>query len=150
MAMKRIVVMLMSLGMLVGALGTAEAKQSPRSERTVQGSYGPYPAPVTGCNEPLGPWSCLTVQTRSTEAFFTAAVADTHGQPVAVDVYTRHGDRPFQLLASFCGKTTRPIAVTPGWTLTFEVGLSSGPTLPCPANRVKTTGTIRVTLSNQR
>lgn len=147
--MKRSVVMLVGVAMLAASLGTAEAKQPPRSKRTVQGSYNPYPAPVTGCNEPLGPWSCLTVQTRSTEEFFTAAVADTHGQPVAFDVYTRLGTGHFQYLASFCGKTTQPIAFTRGWTLDFEVGLSNIPTLTCAERRVKTTGTITVTLSNR-
>lgn len=144
---KRLLVMLVSLGLISVSLGTAEAAKSSRVERTVQGSYGAYPAPVTGCNSPLGTFACLIVATRPTEAFFTAAVADAHGQPVYVEVISGGG-----LLASFCGKTTRPIAITPGSTLEFDIGVGRWPrtAAPCPAHRIKTTGTIRVTLSNQR
>ena len=138
--------MLMSLGLLAVSLGTAEAGKSRRVERTVQGSYGAYPAPVTGCNSALGPFACLIVETRSTEAFFTATVADAHGQPVYVEV-TSGGAQ----LAAFCGKTTRPVAVSPGSTLEFDIGVGRWPSAaPCPAHRLKTTGTVRVTLSNMR
>ena len=144
--MKRILVMMVSLGLLAVSLGTAEAGSSKRVERTVQGSYGAYPAPVTGCNSALGPFACLIVRTRPTEAFFTASVADTHGQPVYVEVLSGGA-----VLAAFCGKTTRPIAITPGSTLEFDIGLGRWPSAaPCPTHRIKTTGKIRVTLSNRR
>lgn len=113
--MKRLLVLVLTMAMAFSAVATAEARESGRTERTVQGSYGAYPTPVTGCNSALGPWACLIVRTRAKEAFFTATVADTHGQPVGVDVFS--GGR---LLASFCGKTTRPIAITPGSTLEFD------------------------------
>lgn len=143
--MKRILVLLVTLGLLLISLGTAEAGSTKRVERTVEGSYGAYPAPVTGCNSALGPFACLIVQTRPTEAFFTANVTDTHGQPVYVEVFSRGG-----LLATFCGKTTRPIAFTPGYSLEFDIGLARLMTAGCPAHRIKTTGTIKVTLSNLR
>lgn len=144
--MKRLLVMLMSLGLLAVSLGTAEAGKSRRVERTVQASYGAYPAPVTGCNSAMGPFACLIVQTRPAEAFFTATVADAHGQPVYIEASSGG-----HLLAAFCGRTTRPIAITPGATLEFDIGVGRWPSAaPCPAHRVKTTGTIRVTLSHQR
>lgn len=146
--MKRFLIMCITMVLAVGAVATAEAKQPRRVERTVQGSYGPYPSPVTGCNEVLGPWACLTVPTRSTERFFTAKVTDTHGQPVTVEAWV--GSR----WVVFCGETKEPIAITPGAKLSFDVGLPSAPQAErmshCPTNRVKTTGTIKVTLSNQR
>lgn len=146
--MKRILIMLVSLGLLVVSLGTAEAGKTKRVERTVQGKYGAYPTPVTGCNEVLGPWHCLIVQPRPTEAFFTASVADTHGQPVLVNVMSEN-----RWLTSFCGKTTQPVSFTPGAKIWFDVGQGRAPftdLLPCPQHIVKTTGTIKVTLSNQR
>lgn len=145
--MKRIVIMLVSLGLLVVSLGTAEAGTSKRVERTIQGSYGVYPTPVTGCHSVHGPWACLIVETRTAERFFTANVLDAHGQPVLVNVYSQGGH-----LASFCGKTSRPIAVTPGSTLEFDIGQGRAPftPLPCPEHMIKTTGTITVKLSNQR
>ena len=146
--MKRIVVLVIGLALLSVSFGTAEASKSKRVERTVQGTYGAYPTPVTGCNDVLGPWACMTVRARSTEAFFTASVADAHGQPVLVNVYSSGG-----WLTSFCGRTTRPVAITPGADVWFDVGQGRAPftdLLPCPQHIVKTTGTIKVTLSNQR
>lgn len=141
-------VLLASVGLLAVSLGTAEAGKSKRVERTVQSSYGAYQPPFTGCNDPLGSYACLQLPTRPTEAFFTATVVDTHGQPVAVDVYS--GRYP---IVSFCGKITRPIDITPYSRLDFHIGLgvgSLGWKAGCPGRIIKTTGTITVKLSNQR
>lgn len=139
----------LALGLTFGALGAAEAKPSAATKRTIHGSYGAYPTPVTACNEPTvtsGTWACLIVQTRANEAFFTAEVKDAHGQPVQVNVYSAGHH------ASFCGKTDRPIPIRPGSTLEFDIGQGRAPftPLPCPQHIVKTTGTITVTLSNRR
>lgn len=147
-AVKRLLIMTVTVAMVAGAVATAEAKQPRRSERTVQGSYQAYPTPITGCNSVAGSWACLIVQTRRTEAFFSATVADTHGQPVLVNVRSQG-----RWLATFCGKTNRPIAVTPGAALEFDIGQGRAPfenLLPCPQHVIKTAGTIKVTLSNRR
>lgn len=147
--MKRSVVLLMVLGLVAGSVTTAEATQAKgptRVERTVEGSYGPFPAPVTGCNGVLDPFACLIVPTRSNERFFTAKVSDVHGQPVFVQVRSNG-----RTIAVFCGETTKPIAIEPGAGLEFFLVLPMWPAEArpeCPANRVKTTGTISVTLSN--
>jgi hypothetical protein len=143
---KRILVVVVSLGLLAGSVATADAGRSKRVERVVEGSYGPYPAPVTGCNSLLGSFACLKVETRQREKFFTAKVTDAHGQPVFVEVQ-REGRKD----VIFCGETTRPVRVNPGSELSFHIGLNNWlVTLDCPASRVKTTGTIRVVLSNRR
>ena len=150
--MKRFMIALTVLGLIVGSVATADAKgkksAAGRFERTVEGTYGPYPSWVTGCNEVLGKYYCLAVKTRPEESFFTAKVTDTHGQPVIVGVYLG-GNRT----ASFCGETTEPIRFTPGAELQFYVAEPPWPTnaleLRCPTNRVKTTGTISVRLFNQ-
>lgn len=145
--MKRLVVMLITMAMTVSAVTAAEAKQPQRTQRTVQGSYGPYPAPVTGCNEVLGSWACMIVKTRPAERFITVKVTDTHGLPVYFSIFSpATGFR-----AEFCGETKKPVALGHSRHLEIEVGVSrwvaqSG----CPARSVKTAGTIRVTLSNQR
>lgn len=144
--MKRFLIMFMVLGLIAGSVATAEAKrrQKPtRVERTVEGSYGPYPSPVTGCNEPLDKYYCLAVETRSEESFFTAKVTDAHGQPVFVWVGgAGRGNSP----ATFCGETTEPIWFPAGAELHFYVADPApslvDPPLDCPTNRVKTTGTI--------
>lgn len=143
--MKRFLIMFMILGLTVGSVATAEAKGKPRRVvRTVHGSYGPYPAPVTGCNSALGTFACLIIPTRRAEAFLTARAADTHGLPVFVEV--RSGGHR---IGTFCGKTSSPIRFEPGAQLEFLVALPVwGIQLECPANSVKTVGTISVTLSN--
>ncbi len=154
--MRRFLIGFLVLGLMVGSAATAEAKkrrpkpansQPTRVERTVEGTYGPYPAPVIGCNSALGTYACLIVATHSTEAFFTAKVTDAHGQPVYVEVLGTHGES-----ARFCGETTQPIRFTPGAKLEFHLALRyawvPGVQLYCPANSIKTTGTISVTLSN--
>jgi hypothetical protein len=151
--MRRFVILFIAIGLMAGAVATAEAKKKPkpkpqpkpiRFERTVEGSYGSYPAPVTGCNSLLGTWACLVVPTRSTEAFFTAKVMDTHGQPVFVQV-----NGGGVAVARFCGETQEPVRFAPGMTLDFMVGLPTwGIQTDCPQHSVKSTGTINVTLSN--
>lgn len=81
-ATARLVVAILVVALGLGSMGTADAKKPSRTERTVQGSYGPDPAPVTGCNSALGTFACMVVETRPTERYFTAKVTDVHGQPV--------------------------------------------------------------------
>ena len=144
--MKRFLILFMILGLIAGSVATAEAKKgqkSTRTERTVGGSYGPYPAPVTGCNSPLGKWACMNIQTRATERFFTAKVTDAHGLPVFVEVYGGG------VVARFCGETREPVSFPAGSELQFHIGLNNWLVSPdCPAHRVKSTGTISVTLSS--
>ncbi|HUQ40838.1 MAG TPA: hypothetical protein VM030_11865 [Acidimicrobiales bacterium] len=144
--MKRLMIMFITMAITVGGAATAEAKQPPRSERTVQGSYGPYPAPVTACNGVMGSWACMVVPTRPTERFVNVKVTDTHGLPV----YFLLSSPGAQFWAGFCGETKGPVPFW-GGHLEIEVGVSRGVVqTDCPANSVKTTGTIRVTLSDQR
>lgn len=144
--MKRLLIMFITMAMTLGGVATAEATQPQRSERTVQGSYGPNPAPVTGCNEVLGPWACMIVRTKPMERFVSVKVTDTHGLPV----YFLLSNPGAGFWKGFCGETKGPVAF-PGHYLEIEVGVSRGVAqTDCPASSVKTSGTIRVTLSNQR
>ena len=146
--MKRVLILLLALALGVGSASTAAAaKRKPaRVQRTVTGHYGPYPAPVTGCNDVLTSFACMVVHTRSNEAFLTAEVTDEHGLPVYVEVHGRFGRFP----GAFCGRTTEPLAVHPGDELHIYVGLPAwGLQGKCPQHSVKTTGTIRLTLSNR-
>ncbi len=139
--------MFMVLGLAVGSATTAEAKKAERKrvERTVEASYAPpFVAPVTGCQSLLGPFACLIIETRPTEAFFTAKVTDAHGQPVYFEV--SGGGQNFR---GFCGETPGPISFEPGDSLEFDIGLPRwGVQVDCPASSIKTTGTISVRLSN--
>lgn len=142
----RLAVAMVIVALGIGSVGTAEAKKPSRTERTTHASYGPYPAPVTGCNSALGSFACAIVHTRATEHYFTAKVTDVHGQPVFVEVTSGGG-----VVTRFCGETPRPVPISAGSDVEFHVGLNNWLlSADCPANRVKTTGTISVTLSNMR
>jgi hypothetical protein len=146
--MKRFLILFMVLGLVAGSVATAEAakktKKPTRIERTVEGSYGPpYVPPVTGCKSLLGPWACLIIATHSTEAFFTAKVTDAHGQPVFVWYSDHEGTSGI-----FCGETTRPVSFAPGSEIEFRLGIDWPGQLECAPHKIKTIGTISVTLSN--
>lgn len=142
----RLLTAVVALGLMVGAAGSAEAKPA-RSVRTIHATYGPYPAPVTGCNEPLGPWACLIVQARPSERFVTIKVTDTHGLPVYFSVF----NPATGFVAGFCGETGKPLSLDKRRYMEIEVGVSRGVVqTTCPGSSVKTTGTIKVRLSNQR
>ena len=151
--MKRISILLMVLGLVAGSMATAQAKSPTASgpKRTVVKPYGPYPSPVTGCNEVMGPWACAVIPTRDSEGLFTAKLTDAHGLPVYFDVaaFSEYGGS--EDLGTFCGETTKPIRFQPGSDLVFHVGLPGWPetntATACPGNNIKTTGTISVTLS---
>ena len=146
--MKRlcILVTVLGLGLASGPAATAKAEPS-RVERTIQRTYGPLPAAVSGgCPTALAPATCLTIWLRSTDAFFTADVKDAHGLPVNVRVYHRgrHVD-------SSCGRTSRPVEIdqTTRGQLTLWLDPTGTDLLTCPQGSVITSGTIRVTVSNR-
>jgi hypothetical protein len=144
--MKRLAIVLMITGLVAGSVATVEAKEAGpfRVERTVKASYAPpYVPPITGCKSALGPWACLLVTTRSNEAFFTARVEDAHGQPVFVWWSGSNGAS-----GTFCGETAQPIPITPDARLEFRIGIDWPGQLECLPHKVKTIGTISVTLSN--
>ena len=156
--MKRFVVLFMVLGLMAGSVATAEAKKKKkkvrpverRVERTVTGNYeSPFVSNVTGCNPAGRQWGCLSIAAEGKESFLTAKVSDAHGLPVQVDVYAERQGRNNDLLGSFCGETTSPIAFPRGTKLHVWVGLAwiNDYVHPdCPA--YPSTGTISVTLSN--
>ena len=145
--MRRLLTAAVVLGLVFGGVGSAEAKPRARSARTIYGSYGPYPSPVTGCNEPLGSWACMIVRARASEQFVTVKVTDTHGLPVYFSMFNPGTG----FFADFCGETPLPLSLDKLRYIEIEVGVSRGVAqTDCPASSVKTRGTIKVTLSNQR
>ena len=145
--MKRLLIMFITMAMSLGAVATAQATESQqRSERTVEGSYGPYPAPVTACNGVLGTWACMIVDTEPAERFVDVKVTDSHGLPVFFMVASPSAG----FRKGFCGSTKGPIGFPAGRDLEIEVGVSRWVAqTDCPQSSVKTTGTISVTLSDQ-
>lgn len=155
--MKRLLIMFMVLGLVVGSVATAEAKQAGRKrvERTVEGSYATQFVPFNVWCEQHGGVGCVTIETRKAEAFLTGKVEDAHGQPVLVQVW---GDDPYRgpgywiEYGSFCGETDKPIAFDRGTDVYLIVGFfwiaDLPPSLAACSPMFGTTGTVKATLSN--
>ena len=143
---KRLLIMIITMAVTIGTVTNAAATTA-RSERTLYGSYGPNPSPVTGCNEVLGSWACMIVRTQPTERYVAVKVTDTHGLPVYFSVFIPSTG----FWVDACGEIKAPIAFGNGGpNLEIEVGVSRWVAqTKCPASSVKTTGTIKVTLSDQ-
>lgn len=150
--MKRLLIVVMIIGLVVGSVATAEAKKAERNriERTVEGDYqAPFVAQVTGCDlSDAAQFGCLMVESRPGEEFLTATVTDALGQPVYFEVsWDFDGESG---VGPFCGETPRPIRFRRGAEVWVRVGVSwpLPPLVDCPLNRLSTTGTISMTLSN--
>ncbi len=151
--MKRFLILFLILGLVAVSMATAEAKK-PRNrvERTVEGSYNTQFVPYGGlvantCDNATG---CVIIDTRRDEAYFTAKVADAHGRPVLVTVFSYDSAGYGRVYGTFCGETEEPIPFDRGDGLWFSPGYWD-PGLPNWAScspGFGTTGTIRVTLSN--
>lgn len=152
--MKRFLVGFMVLGLMAGAVVTAEAKKRPaRVKRTVTRSYESLLLPTHNVCSRTGGRACVTVDTRSKESFFTARVTDALGLPVFVQVWedTDGWGEGGVLHGTFCGETTEPISFPPGIELQFWVGFSysyGAPYEDCPGGLIATRGTVEVSLSN--
>ena len=156
--MKRVLVMLMIVGSIVGSVATAEAgHRSERTRRTVEfGYYGSHLLYQFGPCLASGGGGCVTVKTRAHERFLTARVSDAQGQAVPVRVVAASGpELNERFYGWFCGETRNPIPVDPGTELEFWVGGDWWPRwwvvpefdcTPAPA----TTGRVTVTLFGDR
>jgi hypothetical protein len=142
--MKRLTIGFLACGVLATSVAAADAGPTQRkTTRTVVGRYEAFPAPVTGCNTPLGSFACLITRPRSDERYVVAKVTDTHGLPVYFEIHQPGGSPQ-----GFCGSTTGPIELIRRQPIAIDVGLPRwGVQISCPTS-VKTTGTITLTLSN--
>jgi hypothetical protein len=153
--MKRILILMMVIGLVFGSIATAEAgkkkkKTAPpapvKVERVVEFEYA-CPCPglfqlgaLTGGDPNLGGG---VVSIGAGEVYLTAEATDVTGQPVAVGVQQDlDGDGGNNPVGTFCTTTAEPMAINEGLELRIFVG---NPTV-CPG--VLAGGTIKFTLSN--
>lgn len=154
--MKKILVLFMILGLVVGSITTAEAgkkkkkrKKPKRVEREAQGTYAAPATLVGNCTQQDG-IGCMTIQAGPKEKFVTAKVTDDHGQPVAIRVSADlDGDSSTETTyGDFCGETEEPIKVDPGTALVFWVGRADVAIPMGCAPGIATQGTLDVVFSN--
>lgn len=150
--MKRLIVLVAIAGLMLASMGVpAEAKKKKKKpqkiERVVEFEYvcpcvGLYQfgSATGGTNLGGGPF-----QPQVGEVYLTATAADATGMPVPVEVdQDIDGDGFNDLVGSFCGETTSPIAINEGLEIRIFVG---GPTY-CPSPAALAGGSITFTLSN--
>lgn len=154
--MRRLFVLLMIVGLVVGSVTASEAgkkkkkKRKPKKvERQAQGTYS-APATVVGnCTQQDG-IGCMGIQAGPKEKFLTAEITDTHGLPVVVNATADLDGDMFTdaNYATFCGKTDEPIKIDKGATIIFWVGRAQDAIATGCAPGIATQGRLDVVFSN--
>lgn len=144
--MKRILVLVMVLGLVFGSIATADAKKKKKKSkkpyvRVVEGTYD-NPAPGVGGIVTLnGAGGTFDVPTAGNEYYMSVEVIDDSGQQTYFGIAEEN-----TIVAGGCGKTETPMEITPGAAYNITVTMGPGLNAPtCPG--VATTGTIKVTLT---
>ncbi len=150
--MKRLFVLMMVLGLIVGATAAdagAKKKRKPRKvEREATGTYQSTGLVAVGSCAQTDAINCVRIPAAANERYVTAVVDDDAGQavPVAVKADLDGDNRTETLYGVFCGETEEPIKIDPGIEVTFWVGITSdNASQGCPP---PTSGSIDVTFSN--
>lgn len=152
--MKRILVLVMILGLIVGSTVTAEAgkkkknKKPQKVEREATGTYQSTGIVAVGSCAQTDAINCVRIPASAEEQYVTAVVNDDTGQavPVSVKADLDGDNRTETLYGVFCGETEEPIEIDPGVEVTFWVGITrDNASQGCPP---PTSGSIDVTFSN--
>lgn len=148
--MKRFLTLLLVVGLIGGAVATAEAKKKAQKvTRTVEGSYDSPAIFLYGSCAQSDGTGCVSFTTGPNERFVTAKVVDAHGLPVFVLIRSTASGafgEGTETSGTFCGETTEPIAVPAGSHLEFWVGAPFS-VYGCQPG-AGTTGTVTATFSN--
>lgn len=150
--MKKILVMLLLAGLVIGSMTAADAAKR-KKKRITRKAQGTYSAPATAagnCTQTDG-IGCMTIPSGAGEKFLTAEVTDAHGQPVAVQVAADlDGDISTETVyGTFCGKTDKPIQIDPGAEIVFWVGRADIIATTQCVPGMATQGTLDVVFSNR-
>ncbi|MGI8775032.1 MAG: hypothetical protein ACR2KQ_08485 [Actinomycetota bacterium] len=152
--MKRYLILIMVLGLILGAVSTAEAgkkkkkKKQKKVEREATGTYTSTIVVAVGTCSQQDAVNCVRIPSGPDEKYITATVTDATGQgvPVAVKADLDGDNSTEKLYGTFCGETEEPIEVDPGVEVTFWVGVTADTAaLACPP---ATEGSIDVVFSN--
>lgn len=152
--MKKILVLVLALGLVFGSITTAEAgkkKRKPKKvTREVQGGYDAPSLVAVGTCSQTGAIGCVAIVTGPKEKYLTATINDTHGLPayVSIGADTDGDNSDDTSYGSFCGTTEEPIKIDPGTELHLWVGFQADPGFAGCVPGIATMGTIDVTLSN--
>jgi hypothetical protein len=143
------------IGLLALAVGLGAAAIPVRAEEKVQHTEEvPYSDPAIG-TAGIGICfqgdSCVMVEPEEQDRYATVDIVDSLGLPVyASIIQDTSGDGSWLATDDYtvhiCGRTTGPIEIKPGKTVTVWVW--EGPGLDPPCAGVATSGVVKITLSN--
>ncbi|MFN2595193.1 MAG: hypothetical protein ABR579_09940 [Actinomycetota bacterium] len=150
--MRKALVTLLSIALIGGAIAApaAQAKKAKKPKSVTE--HGDYQSPqlvvLGGCAN-TGAVGCVTFTPAGTKlTYVSVTVTDSSGLPVFASIEQPDGTTTAgaaandALVASFCGKTTAPVAINPAQEV--HIWISPTPDPSCvPA--VATTGTVDVT-----
>lgn len=156
--MKKILILMMVVGLMVGAT-TADAAQKKKKkkraepqkvEREATGTYTSTAVIGAGLCAQEDAVNCVRIPAGPEEIYVKAVVKDNTGQtvPVAVKADLDGDNRTEKLYGTFCGETEEPIQIDPGVEITFWVGHSRDTATDGRACAPPTQGSIVVTFSN--
>ena len=147
--MKRVLVLLLVLGVVLGTLTTAEAakKKKKKSKKVVRVASEDYLAPAYFYWAPTGDnIGGVSIPSGLGERFVSVEIKDDSGMNVSAAVGQDPEGDGTVATTDFCTKTDKPLPIEPGLEVTVfvYVGPCTSPAGPAFA----TQGTVKVTFSN--
>ncbi len=148
--MRKVLSILLGLGLLVGVIGAsgAEAKK-PKKKRTVETPYTEPAVGALGMGVCFQGTSCVFVEPMPGERYVSVEIVDDLGLPVSASVIQdTSGDGNYLATddetVHICGETTEPLKIEPG-TVTVWVWRGPGLVPPCPG--LASAGVVKTTFS---
>lgn len=150
--MKKILVLMMVMGLVFGSIAGAEAKKKKpkKISRVAEGTYDAPSLLLVGTCTSSGAVGCVALISGPGETYVTAEVTDQTGQPVYVSVQadTDGDNQDDTVFGSFCGTTDAPLSIAEGTELHFWVGVTPDPGIAGCVPAAGTTGKVTATFSN--
>lgn len=156
--MKRTVVSLVVVGLLAGALAApvdaAKKRKKPRKprkiSRTASGTYANPAIGVPGVVGSSAAGGAVELPVALNERFISVNIKDSSGQPAVATMSqnTDTSDDLWEIFATICGKTEKPLPIAPGVTVRISVYTMPGPDQPTCTGPA-TSGTIKATFTNR-
>ncbi|HEV2754499.1 MAG TPA: hypothetical protein VG318_01825 [Actinomycetota bacterium] len=146
--MRKLVVVALVTGLLVGSVASAEAGKKKAPKKVTRVAEASYIAPARFYWAPTGDnIGGASFATGAGESFVSVEIADNAGMDVSAAVGQDPEGDGTVTTTPFCTSTEEPVAIQPGLEITVFV--FAGPcTDPAPAPAFATQGTITATFSN--
>jgi hypothetical protein len=147
--MKRTIVLGILIGLVAGGLvAPVEAAKRKPKKRSAQGSYENPAVGVPGVAGSGAVGGFFEFGVMPKERFISLNIVDDGGQPVTATLSQNSdpSDDPWEIFATICGKTDKPLAITPNLAVRVSVYATPGPDQPDCVG-LASSGTIKATFT---